>query len=163
MSDLEAIDVADDPLAERNGGVKILSDVQYGQSRVLGYVNKESCGILAHARNDPKENRIHLVAHWPDAGHGSASHPPGLSSRPGGPYHAVSGGSGPKAWASLMCSRNAMVISYVSGEPGPPESARGPVTATQVSDTPPTTRITVAEAGLRKQIHSNLGSADIAQ
>ncbi|MFK0256996.1 hypothetical protein [Streptomyces sp. NPDC090445] len=148
MSGLAAIDVADDPLAGMTGGVKILSDIRYRQSRILGYVGKESCGILAHSVNDQKANRIHLVSHWPDAGQESTT------SHPGGPYNTVSGGGGPKAWASLMCSRNAMVIEYVSGEPGPPGEARGPVTTTQVSDTPATTRIVVAEAGLRKQLHS---------
>lgn len=151
LSDLEAINVTDDPLAEVAGNAKILSDLQYGQNRILAYVNNDSCGILAHSMNDPEANRIHLVSQWPDKGQGSNSYP-------AGPYNSVSGTGGPKVWASLMCSKNAMVIEYVSGEPNAPEKARGQVTTTQVSNSPATTRIIVGEAGLRKQIEDQAGT-----
>src|SRR5262245_20092711 len=94
LSDLEAINIEGDPLAEVTGSVKILSDLQYGQNRILAYVNNESCGILAHAINDPKVNRIHLVSRWPNEDQGSNAYP-------AGPYNNVSGAGGPKTWASL--------------------------------------------------------------
>ncbi|MFJ9646534.1 hypothetical protein [Streptomyces sp. NPDC101206] len=114
-------------------------------------MNNESCGILAHAIKDPKANRIHLVSRWPNEGQGSNSYP-------AGPYNNASGASGPKTWASLMCSKNAMVIEYVSGEPNAPAAARGPISTTQISNNPPTTRIIVGEAGLRKQIEDHAGT-----
>ncbi|GAA1554171.1 hypothetical protein [Streptomyces globosus] len=151
LTDLETINVDGDPLAEMPGSAKILSDLQYGQNRILAYTNNESCGILAHAISDPKANRIHLVSRWPNEGQGSNSYP-------AGPYNTVSGASGPKIWASLMCSKNAMVIEYVSGEPSAPATARGPITTTQISNHPATTQIIVGEAGLRKQIKDHYAS-----
>ncbi|MGW4690740.1 hypothetical protein ACWEPM_38520 [Streptomyces sp. NPDC004244] len=151
LTDLQTINVDGDPLAEVSGDVKILSDLQYGRNRILAYVNKESCGILAHAIKDPKANRIHLVSRWPNEGQGSNSYP-------AGPYNNASGAGGPKTWASLMCSKNAMVIEYVSGEPTAPAAARGPISTTQISNNPATTRIIVGEASLRKQIEDHAGT-----
>ncbi|MFJ7166265.1 hypothetical protein ACIQUV_12250 [Streptomyces globosus] len=151
LTDLETIDVDGDPLAEVPGSIKMLSDLHYGRNRILTYANNESCGILAHAIGDPKVNRIHLVSRWPNERQGSNSYP-------AGPYNTVSGASGPKIWASLMCSKNAMVIEYVSGEPSAPATTRGPISTTQISNHPVTTQIIVGEAGLRKQIKDHHAS-----
>ncbi|MER6316447.1 hypothetical protein ABT237_22125 [Streptomyces sp. NPDC001581] len=144
LVELEAIPVDDDPLTGIPGPAKILSELQYGQNRLIAYTNSDSCGILATSKGDPKVNRIHLVSKWPADGQGSNSYP-------AGPYNSSSGTGDPKIWASLLCSKNAMVIEYASGE-GAPEHARGQVTVTQATNSPATSRITIGNPQTRKQI-----------
>ncbi|MEV7442819.1 hypothetical protein AB0O22_16955 [Streptomyces sp. NPDC091204] len=146
LAELEVIPVSADPLSDTPGPVKILSELQYGQNRLIAYTNSDSCGLLATSKGDPKVNRIHLVSKWPADGQGSNSYP-------AGPYNSASGTGGPKIWASLLCSKNAMVIEYASGE-GAPEHARGQVTVTQAADSPATSRITIGDSQTRKQIEN---------
>ncbi|MFB7176867.1 hypothetical protein ACFCYI_04060 [Streptomyces sp. NPDC056257] len=147
LTELESIPVADDPLTDISSPVKILSELQYGQNRLIAYVNTDSCGILATSKEDPKANRIHLVSKQPAEGEGSNSYP-------AGPYNSASGTGGPKIWASLLCSKNAMVIEYTSDEQGAPEHARGQVTVTQATNSPATSRITIGDSQTRKQIEN---------
>ncbi|WP_405827363.1 hypothetical protein [Streptomyces sp. NBC_00105] len=144
---LEAIPVADDPLTDIPTPVKILSELQYGQNRLIAYVNSDSCGILVTSKGDPKVNQIHLVSKWPADGEGSNRYP-------AGPYSSASAPGGPKIWASLLCSRNAMVIEYASGEDGAPEHARGQVAVTQTANSPATSRIAIGDPQTRKQIEN---------
>ncbi|MGW0754504.1 hypothetical protein, partial [Streptomyces sp. NPDC002587] len=62
------------------------------------------------------------------------------------------GAGGPKSWASMLCSKNAMVIEFSSGDDSAPEHARGQVTVTQGTNRPPTSRIIVGDPRARKQI-----------
>ncbi|WP_141754148.1 hypothetical protein [Streptomyces subrutilus] len=156
LNELDSISVAGDPLADIAGPVKIISELQYGQSRLIAYVNGDSCGILATSKGDVNVNRIHLVSKWPARGEGTNNYP-------AGPYNSASGAGDPQSWASLLCSKNAMVFEYASGEGGAPEQARGPVTATQVADRPATTRIVVGDAEVRKQIENHVKGSASAQ
>ncbi|WP_158754677.1 hypothetical protein [Streptomyces sp. NRRL F-2580] len=146
LAQLEAISVSGDPLADISDPVKILSELQYGQNRLIAYVNNDSCGILAASKGDPKVNQIHLVSKWPANGQGSNGYP-------AGPYNSASGPGNQRVWASLLCSKNAMVIEYASGE-GAPEQARGQVTVTQAANIPATSRITIGDSQTRKQIEN---------
>ncbi|WP_327364929.1 hypothetical protein [Streptomyces sp. NBC_01296] len=148
LSELEAISVADDPLADAesasSGTLKILAELRDGQDRIIMFANGDSCGIQVDAKGDQKANRIHLVSKWPAGGEGSNIYP-------AGPYNSASG-SGPQKWVSLLCSKNAMVIEYASDKSEAPVNPRGHVTVTQVSDRPVTSRIIVGERKVREQI-----------
>ncbi|MGP3691295.1 hypothetical protein ACTVZO_42680 [Streptomyces sp. IBSNAI002] len=146
LADLETVAVTGDPLADTAGPVKIIAELQYGTKRLVAYVNNDSCGILTDSNTDPTTaNRIHLVSKWPAPGEGS-------NSFPAGPYNSASGFGGPKSWASLLCGKNAMVIEFVSGEDSAPEQLRGQVAVTQVTSSPPTSRIIIGEPAVRKEI-----------
>lgn len=92
LSELEAISVADDPLADAesasSGTLKILAELRDGQDRIIMFANGDSCGIQVDAKGDQKANRIHLVSKWPAGGEGSNIYP-------AGPYNSASG-SGPQ-------------------------------------------------------------------
>ncbi|MFF1561885.1 hypothetical protein [Streptomyces sp. NPDC058279] len=142
---LETIHVADDPLNESRGLVKMLSEINYGQTRLIAYANGDSCGIIVTPKSDSTEQRLHLVSKWPAKSGGGNSYP-------AGPYNSVSGAGGEKIWASLMCSKNAMVIDYTSGQNDGPDQIRGQVDVTQVSNSPSTSRIIIGDPEVRKQI-----------
>ncbi|MFB6513103.1 hypothetical protein ACFCXF_14435 [Streptomyces virginiae] len=145
LAELNPISVAGDPLAEVQGAVKILAELQYTQSRLIAYANSDSCGILVLADNESKGKRIHLVSKWPAEGEGSNVYP-------AGPYNSASGAGGTGTWASVLCSRNAMVIEYAPGEEGGPKESRGQVAVTSVPNDPGTSRIIVGDPGARQQI-----------
>ncbi|MBT2406332.1 MULTISPECIES: hypothetical protein [unclassified Streptomyces] len=145
LTELGAISVADDPLTEAEGAVKILSEIRYKQSRLIAYVNGDSCGIVVTPKGGSKEKQMHLVSKWPAGGEGSDSYP-------AGPYNSASGAGGSKAWASMLCSKNAMVIEYSSGQDASPEQSRGQVAVMRVTDSPATSRIIIGDSGTRRQI-----------
>ncbi|MGW5852492.1 hypothetical protein ACWFQ8_31970 [Streptomyces sp. NPDC055254] len=154
LAEMETISVADDPLADMDGPIKILSELKFGQERLIAYVRNDSCGILATSKNQPTVNQIHLVSKWPSGGEGSNRYPQG-------PYNSASGVGDPKIWASLLCGKNAMVIEYSSGHPGAPEQARGPVTVAQVTHHPVTSRIIVGDPVARQQIEGPLKESGV--
>ncbi|MFJ9594647.1 hypothetical protein ACIRS3_17990 [Streptomyces virginiae] len=149
LVELEAISPSGDPPADMAGPVKVLSELLYGQSRLTAYVKADSCGFIAAPESDtsgnPASNGMHLVSAWPADGEGSDRYP-------AGPYGSASRAGDPKAWASVLCSRNAMVIEYASGEAGAPEQVRGQVTITRVTTTPATLRIVIGDHTARQQI-----------
>nr|MDT0518871.1 hypothetical protein [Streptomyces sp. DSM 41633] len=145
LVEMEALPVVDDPLSDVAGPVRILAELQYGEDRLIAYVNGDGCGIRATSKGASTANPIHLVSKWPVGGDGSTSYPLG-------PYNSASSAEGAKIWATLLCSRNAMVIEYSSGGEGVPERARGPVTVARVADSPAASRITVGDPGARRQI-----------
>ncbi|MEC4572504.1 hypothetical protein [Streptomyces virginiae] len=149
LVELEGISPGGDPPADMAGPVKVLSELQYGQSRLTAYVKADSYGFIAAPKSDtpghPAGSGMHLVSTWPADGEGSDRYP-------AGPYSSASGAGDPNAWASVLCSRNAMVIEYASGAAGAPEQARGHVTVTQVGNTPATLRIVIGDHTARQQI-----------
>ncbi|WP_404961852.1 hypothetical protein [Streptomyces sp. 147326] len=155
LVELEAVPVVGDPLDDVAGPVKILSELQYGHHRLIAYVNGDSCGVLATSKGESKANSLHLVSKWPAGGEGSNVYP-------AGPYSSASSAGGANIWAFFLCSKNAMVIEYSSGEDGVPERARGPVTVAQVTDSPATSRITVGDPEARRQIEERAKSGNQA-
>ncbi|MET9605298.1 hypothetical protein ABZZ17_09535 [Streptomyces sp. NPDC006512] len=145
LKDLEPITVAGDPMADVPGSVTIVAETKFGHNRIIGYVNDDSCGLLTFSTDDPAANRAHLVSKWPGRGEGSTA-------PPAGPYHSVSGAAGAKAWVSLRCGQNAMVIEYVSDGPAAPHDVRGQATAAQLADNPATVLITIGDPTVRKQL-----------
>ncbi|MGW6786343.1 hypothetical protein [Streptomyces sp. NPDC054987] len=150
LTELEGLPAAGDPTAEAAGPVKVLSELQYGRSRLTAYVTAGSCGFIA-APTAPKDDpaapprggRLHLVSSWPAEGEGGDMYPVG-------PYNSASGGGAPKTWASVSCSKGAMVVEYVAGETGAPEHVRGHATVTRTA--PATLRIIVGDRATRQQI-----------
>ncbi len=145
LTELSSISISGDPLAEVQGVVKILAELQYNQSRLIAYANSDSCGILSVADSEPRGNRIHLVTKWPAEGEGTNAYA-------AGPYNSASAAGGTMTWASVLCSKNAMVIEYTPGEDGGPKQSRGQVAVTAVPNTPGTSRIVVGDPGARRQI-----------
>ncbi|WP_328961148.1 hypothetical protein [Streptomyces virginiae] len=145
LAELHTISAAGDPLADVQGAVRVLAELQYTQSRLIAYSNGESCGILVLADNDSKGKRIHLVSKWPAEGDGSNVYP-------AGPYNSASGAGDAGTWASMLCSKNAMVIEYAPGEEGGPKQSRGQIAVTSVPNDRATSRIVIGDSGARRQI-----------
>ena len=143
LAKLESITLAGGRPADLAGPVRILAELKYGPNRIVAYANADSCGVMSV--NDSHTDKLHLLSKWPTRGEGSSPYP-------AGPYNSVSGAGAPETWASMLCSENAMVIDYVSGERATPEQIRGQVSVTQVSEHPATLRITVGEPALRRMI-----------
>ncbi|MFJ3975941.1 hypothetical protein [Streptomyces sp. NPDC090021] len=145
LSDLESISIADDPLADSGGAVRILSEVKYERGRLIAYVKSESCGIVATSTHDAQEEKIVLSSEWPRGDEGS-------NTLPAGPYNSASGAGGTNTWASLLCGKNAMVIEYSAGQAGGPGQSRGQTAVGQVPGQPKTSRIIVAAPDTRDEI-----------
>ncbi|AQT70395.1 hypothetical protein [Streptomyces sp. fd1-xmd] len=145
LSDLESISIADDPLTDTDGPVRILSEIRYEHGRLIAYVKGESCGIVAASGQDAEGEKIDLTSEWPRGDEGSNTYP-------AGPYNSVSGAGGAKTWASMLCGRNAMVIEYSASQAGAPGQSRGQTAVAQVPGQPTTSRIIVGAPGTRDQI-----------
>ncbi|MFD6181265.1 hypothetical protein [Streptomyces goshikiensis] len=145
LTELGAISVADDPLTDMEGKIKILSEIEYENSRLIAYVNGSSCGVAVTLNGSSKEKQIHLVSKWPATAEGNNSYP-------AGPYNSASGAGSPKAWASMLCSKNAMVIEYSSGDDANPAHSRGQVTVLRATGSPAKTRIIIGDSETRRQI-----------
>ncbi len=146
LTGLKTISVTDDPLGDLKDRPQVLSEVQYGDGRLIAYVTSDSCGIVTTSKNDPQHNDIHLVSKWPADGQGTDQFP-------AGPYNSASGNGSAKAWASLLCSKDAMVIGYtLDGVSNSLEQIRGEATATQLPGNRATARITIGDPATRQQI-----------
>ncbi|WP_411105153.1 hypothetical protein [Streptomyces sp. cmx-4-9] len=146
LTELRGISVDSDPLEDLKDHPRILSEVQYGDVRLIAYVTSDSCGIVATPKSDPQRSDIHLVSKWPSHGQGTAPYP-------AGPYNSVSGNGSAKAWASLLCSKDAMVIEYtVDAASSSPGEIRGEVTTTPVPNNRSVSRIIIGDPATRLQI-----------
>lgn len=146
LTGLKKISVTDDPLGDLKDRPQILSEVQYGDGRLIAYVTSDSCGIVTTSKNAPQHNDIHLVSKWPSAGQGTDPFP-------AGPYNSASGNGSAKAWASLLCSKDAMVIEYtLDGASGSIGQIRGEATATQLPGKRAASRIVIGDPATRQQI-----------
>ncbi|MER5763887.1 hypothetical protein [Streptomyces sp. NPDC002082] len=149
LTELKKISVNVDPLGELKGQPHIVSEVQYGDGRLIAYVTSDSCGIVTTSKNDPRRNDIHLVSKWPSGGRGTEP-------LPAGPYNNASGNGSGKAWASLLCSKNAMVIEYTAdGASSGLGQIRGEATATQLPGKQAVSRIIIGDPGTRQQIQKH--------
>ncbi|MCQ6556376.1 hypothetical protein NPS70_24800 [Streptomyces sp. C10-9-1] len=151
LARLEPISPGGGPLPEDAGRLTVLAEFSSPHDRLLAYVTEDACGLLSDPGGSA-EGGIRLESGFPGEGQGSDAYP-------GGPYGAVSGADGAGRWASLSCSRNAMVIDYVSGHPGDPGRTRGHATLTEVAGDPATTRIVVGDTGLRGRISRQAAAA----
>lgn len=148
LSRIKVISVAGDPLEDESDSVpggtpKFLAEVRSDSRRMLMYVNSDSCGFFA-IPHDSQTIDMHLISQWPGKGEGNTRYP-------AGPYNTSSGSGSSKAWASLACSRNAMVIEYT----GPLDTAattRGDISITRSPDRPSTSLIVVGDQHVRKMI-----------
>ncbi|GGW25340.1 hypothetical protein GCM10010381_06120 [Streptomyces xantholiticus] len=149
LSKMDPISVADDPLAEHDdsltgGSPKFLAEVKSGSQRILMYANKTSCGFLTIPHADPPAIGLHLISQWPSEREGNSHYP-------AGPYNSSSGSDSSKAWASLACSRNAMVIEY-TGSLDTAAETRGSVSITRAPDRRSGSLIVVGDQEVRKRI-----------
>ncbi|WP_407842145.1 hypothetical protein ACE1OC_43120 (plasmid) [Streptomyces sp. DSM 116496] len=146
LTELSSISVDSDPLGDLKERPKILSEVQYGDVRLIAYATSDSCGIVTTPKNDPQHSDIHLVSKWPAPGQGAAPYP-------AGPYNSASGNGSGKAWASLLCSKDAMVIEYtLDSASSSPGEIRGEATATPVPNNQAASRIIIGDPATRLQI-----------
>lgn len=146
LTGLKKISVTDDPLGDLKDRPQILSEVQYGDGRLIAFVTSDSCGIVTTSKDDPQRNDIHLVSKWPSDRQGADIHP-------SGPYTSVSGNGSAKAWASLLCSKGAMVIEYTLGGAGSDLGRiHGEATAAQLPGNRATSRIIIGDPATRQRI-----------
>ncbi|MEU5069191.1 hypothetical protein AB0G95_34700 [Streptomyces virginiae] len=145
LSELESISIADDPLTDTGGAVRILAEVPYEHGRLIAYVKSGSCGIVATSTRDAKREKIALSSEWPSGDEGS-------NTLPAGPYNSASGAGGTDTWASLLCGKNAMVIDYTASQAGAPGQSRGQTSVAQVPGQPTTTRTIVGAPETRHEI-----------
>ncbi|MCX5129316.1 hypothetical protein [Streptomyces sp. NBC_00347] len=149
LTELKKISVNVDPLGELKGQPQMVSEVQYGDGRLIAYVTSDSCGIVTTSNSDPRRNDIHLVSKWPSGGRGTDT----LSA---GPYNNASGNGSGKAWASLLCSKDAMVIEYTpDGASSSLGQIRGEATVTQLPGKQAVSRIIIGDPGTRQQIQKH--------
>ncbi|WP_432064599.1 hypothetical protein [Streptomyces sp. C10-9-1] len=151
LARLEPIPLGGASPPEDAGRLTFLAELSFPHGRLVAYVAEDACGLLTDP-GDRTEGGIRLESGFPGEGQGSDRYP-------GGPYGTVSGADGAGRWASLSCSRNAMVIDYVSGAPGAPGRTRGHATLTEVADNPATTRIVVGDTGIRERISRRAAAA----
>ncbi|MFE2529323.1 hypothetical protein ACFXEL_34425 [Streptomyces sp. NPDC059382] len=146
LTELHSISVDGDPLGDLKDRPQILSEVQYGDVRLIAYATSDSCGIVTTQKSDPQHSDIHLVSKWPSDGQGTAPYP-------AGPYNSASGNGSAKAWASLLCSKDAMVIEYtLDSASSSPGEIRGEATATPVSNNRAVSRIIIGDPATRLRI-----------
>ncbi|MER5757696.1 hypothetical protein [Streptomyces sp. NPDC002082] len=151
LTELKKMSVNDDPLGELKDHPQIVSEVQYGDGRLIAYVTSDSCGIITTSKNDPQRNDIHLVSKWPSDGQGT-------DPLPAGPYNSASSNGSAKAWASLLCSKDAMVIEYTpDGARSSLGQIRGEATATQLPGNRADSRIIIGDPATRQQIQKHAG------
>lgn len=146
LTELNSISVDGDPLGDLRDRPHVLSEVQYGDVRLIAYATSDSCGIVTTPKSDPQHSDIHLVSKWPSPGQGTAPYP-------AGPYNSASGNGSAKAWASLLCSKDAMVIEYTQNSASSsPGEIRGEATATPVPNNRAVSRIIIGDPATRLQI-----------
>ncbi|MEU3047220.1 hypothetical protein ABZ705_11980 [Streptomyces sp. NPDC006984] len=151
LARLEPIPLGGTPPPEDAGRLTFLAELSFPHSRLVAYVTEDTCGLLTDPGGSA-EGGNRLESGFPGEGQGSDRYP-------GGPYGTVSGADSSGRWASLTCSRNAMVIDYVSGDAEAPGRTRGHATLTEVADNPATTRIVVGDTGLRERISRQAAAA----
>ncbi|MFJ8078974.1 hypothetical protein ACIQ7Q_34845 [Streptomyces sp. NPDC096176] len=155
LSEIDPISVADDPLAEHDdsltgGSPKFLAEVKSGTQRILMYANKTSCGFLTIPHADRPAIGIHLISQWPSEREGNSPYP-------AGPYNSSSGSDSSRTWASLACSRNAMVIEYTGSLDTDAES-RGNVSVTRAADPRAASLIVVGSQEVREMITARVST-----
>ncbi len=156
LSKINPITVSGDPLAENDdslpgGAPRILAEAVEGSHRILMYANETSCGLLTLSGVDAQNVEIHIVSRRPSENEGSSTHP-------AGPYNSVSGAGDSNTWASMECSKNAIVVAYVSGEPESEPKVRGHVSTVHDLNRPSTSTFIVGDSNARKEISGQLKS-----
>jgi hypothetical protein len=113
LSRLKAVNLDKDFSAAEDlftGTPKVLGEIRKGPRRLVAYIEEGSCGLLVTDASNPERALINITSAWPKA----ASE--GSNRYPVGPYSFTSGAGANKSetWASLYCSKTAMVINYSS-------------------------------------------------
>ncbi|UQI46916.1 hypothetical protein M1P56_22460 [Streptomyces sp. HU2014] len=92
------------------GNSKAIGEVQKGPHHLIAYIKNGSCGLLVTDATKPERSSINITSAWPK------TDSEGTERYPAGPYSFTSGAGAnePETWASLYCSKTAMVITYSS-------------------------------------------------
>ncbi|MBH1938951.1 hypothetical protein I5Q34_32620 [Streptomyces sp. AV19] len=124
---LKSIDLSGDlPAAEEfpeSKPPKAVGELRKGPRRLIAYTQEGSCGLLVADAANSKQSLIDITSAWPK------NDSEGSKRYPAGPYSFTSGAgsSESETWASLYCSKAAMVIEYSSKEHAPASDQKGSV------------------------------------
>ncbi|MGI5485165.1 hypothetical protein [Streptomyces lavendofoliae] len=127
---------------------RVLGEIQKGNHRIIAYVQEEACGLIAVPETNPQSSSVHLTVKWPERSS------EGSSKYSGGPYSLASaaGSDDLGSWASLACSRNAMVIEYSSRAKAPSTRPSGNVSAQDKAGSPPTLTMVIGSPAARGEL-----------
>lgn len=129
LSQLKSIDanegrlIAADEFPSESHTPKVIGELRKGSYRLIAYIQGDSCGLRVADAMNSKRSLIHVTSAWPENDSG------GSTKYPAGPYSfaSVEATSGSGTWASLGCSKSAMVIDYSSRDRGSASDQRGNV------------------------------------
>ncbi|MEV6777622.1 hypothetical protein [Streptomyces syringium] len=121
-----------------------------GDTLIVAYTEKDSCGIFIPDRKSPEKAPLELISGWPK------NHAEGSHRYPAGPYNFASAPSGSGLFASLSCSRNAMVIELSAPGSKAVSGLRGATDTTTTTDKPGSLYAVIASRPVREDIISTL-------
>ncbi|MEU2717834.1 hypothetical protein [Streptomyces sp. NPDC007205] len=129
MSQLKSIDsneeriIAADEFPSESRPPKVIGEVRASSYHLVAYIQGDSCGLRVADTKDSKKSLIQITSAWPrNSSEGNLSYPAGPYS-----FASAAGANGSGLWASLACSKSAMVIDYSSQDHGSASDQRGNV------------------------------------
>lgn len=127
---------------------KVIGEVRKDSFRLIAYIQGDSCGLRVTDAMNPKRSFLHITSAWPE------NDSSGSAKYPAGPYHFASaqGASGSAMWASLGCSKSAMVIDYSSRARGSASDQRGNVSVKEHSKNPEALTVVIGPREVREEI-----------
>lgn len=154
LSQLKSIDAAEaqiiaaDEFPSNSHAPKVIGEVRKGSYRLIAYIQGDSCGLRVTDATSSKRSLLNITSAWPgnDSG-GSAKYP-------AGPYNFASAqsDSGSGSWASLGCSKSAMVIEYWSRTSGSASDQRGNVSVKEPPKDPGALTVVIGPRETRERI-----------
>ncbi|MEU3030343.1 hypothetical protein ACPCBC_24460 [Streptomyces incarnatus] len=154
LNQLKSVDAAEerniaaDEFPSEPHAPKVISEVRKGSYRLIAYVQGDSCGLRVADTSTPERALLHVTSAWP------ANDSDGSTKYPAGPYSFASAGgaSGSGTWASLGCSKSAMVIDYSSRTHGSVSDRRGDVSVKEHPKDPGSLTVVIGSREAREKI-----------
>jgi hypothetical protein len=154
LSQLRSIDAAEeqiiaaDEFPPESHAPKVIGEVRKGSYRLIAYIQGGSCGLRVADATNSKRSLLHITSAWPGNDSG------GSVKYPAGPYSFASaeGASGSGTWASLGCSKSAMVIDYQSRTPGAVSDQQGNVSVKEHPKDPGALTVIIGPREARERI-----------
>ncbi|MFF5439685.1 hypothetical protein [Streptomyces achromogenes] len=141
-----------DEFPPTSGSPKVIGELRKGNYRLIAYVQGDSCGLRVAETTKPEHSLLHITSAWPRKdSEGSASYPAGPYS-----FASAAGANGSKLWASLACSKSAMVIEYSAPEPGAVSDQRGNVSIEEQHKTSGSLAVIVGSREARERISKRI-------
>ncbi|GGV16014.1 hypothetical protein GCM10010260_64230 [Streptomyces filipinensis] len=154
LSRLKSIDSSEEQLItadefpRKSQKPKVIGEVREGSYRLIAYIQGEFCGLRVAEAENSERSLIHVTSAWPRSDSEEST------PYPAGPYSFASaaGSDGSRMWASLGCSKLAMVINYSSQDHGPASDQRGDVSIKKHREDPATLDVVIGSREARARI-----------